>query len=64
MYEDEYEYESEFNPCPNCGGELEVRGMNLVYCKDCEEYIGWYIPTAGAIRLDERWVKNAEDNRK
>lgn len=59
MYEYEYENESPFNPCPNCGGELEVRCGDLVYCKDCEEYIGWYIPTAGAIRLDERWVQNA-----
>ncbi|MBQ3456946.1 MAG: hypothetical protein IJG36_10945 [Synergistaceae bacterium] len=59
MYEDEYEEESEFNPCPNCGGKLKVREMNLVYCQDCGEYIGWYIATAGAIRLNEKWAHDA-----
>ena len=61
-YEDDYEDESMFNPycaCPNCGGELEVRHKNLLYCKYCGEYIGWYIGNAGAIRLEERWVHHA-----
>ncbi len=54
---DEYEDESMFNPCPNCGGELEVRYGDSVYCKDCGEYIGWYIANAGAIRLMGKWDK-------
>ena len=56
----DYEDESMFNPCPNCGGELEVREGDFVHCKDCGEYIGWYIANAGAIRLMGKWDKSID----
>lgn len=53
-------YEDELNPCPQCGGRLSVREDLLVECLDCEAHIGWYIPTAGAVKLMPDWYTMTE----
>ena len=45
----------ELNPCPNCGGRLKVRKDLMTVCKDCEEIIGWYIPSVGGVKLLPEW---------
>ena len=53
-YDDEYE--SDLCACPNCGGELKVNEDCGVECTKCEEFIGWYIPSAGAVKLLDKWA--------
>ena len=48
MYED---YEDILPACPLCGGRLTVCEQDLVQCLDCEEFIGYYIANAGAVKL-------------
>ena len=53
-------YDEEQNPCPECGGRITVREDLLVECLDCEELIGWYIPTSGAVKLMPNWNDSTE----
>ena len=48
MYED---YKDILPACPLCGGELTVEHKDLVYCTECEKFIGYYVANAGAVRL-------------
>ena len=56
IHDDDYElFDDMLNPCPVCGGRLHVEDDLLTVCLDCERHIGWFIPTAGALKLMSDW---------
>ncbi len=51
VYIPRFDGEDVLNPCPLCGGRLAVKDGDLAFCLDCDELIGWYLPTVGGIRF-------------